>query len=107
MNRHANARGLNSGAAQANCRSNEPALDTETGIDFQVPVTGNLDNNTCRVGNHVTMGRTPVLSMCRELLRQGIDPDASVEIFRAGILALKIRTLRQGAALAVAEHNGT
>jgi hypothetical protein len=45
--------------------------------------------------------------MCRELLRQGIDPDASVEIFRAGTLALKIRTLREGARLTVDEHNGT
>jgi hypothetical protein len=34
----------------------------------------------------------PVLALCRELLAAGLDPDAAVEAYRAGTLALRVRS---------------
>jgi hypothetical protein len=41
----------------------------------------------------------PVLSLCRELLAAGLDPYAAVEAYRAGTLALRMRSIGEGARL--------
>jgi len=97
------------GARQQEFQIQEPASNSQTTSEKQALVIGaEIDSSTnCRVGNHDTTGRTPIFGMCRELLAQGVSPDAAVEIYRAGILALTIRSLREGAGLTVDEHNGT
>jgi len=45
----------------------------------------------------------PVLAMCRRLIEAGIDPRRPLHCYRDGVLALKVRSLREGAAL---ELNG-
>jgi hypothetical protein len=44
-------------------------------------------------------GAAPVLALCRELLAAGLDPDAAVEAYRAGTLALRVRSIGEGARL--------
>ena len=71
----------------------------------RVPLIGELsDDNCCRIGEVVSTGRTPVLTALRDLLSQGVNPDAAVEIHRNGVLALRIHSIRAGAALTVSEE---
>jgi hypothetical protein len=63
-----------------------------------------LTGETCSsLGEVVGRGKTPVLALCRELLRQGISPDRALEVYRNGIMALRIRSIAKGAAFTVAE----
>jgi hypothetical protein len=61
------------------------------------------DDNTCWLAGTVAVGRTPVLTACRELLARGFNPNAAIEIYRREVLALRIRTLAAGARLTVEE----
>jgi hypothetical protein len=57
----------------------------------------------CRCESHgiYTAGYAPALAMCRELLAAGVDPNSTLAIYRQGVLALRVRSIRQGAKLAV------
>jgi hypothetical protein len=46
----------------------------------------------------------PVLALCRELLAAGLDPDAALEAYRAGTLALRVRSIGEGALLTVEDN---
>jgi hypothetical protein len=46
----------------------------------------------------------PVLALCRELLAAGLDPDAAVEAYRTGTLALRVRSIGEGALLTVEDN---
>jgi hypothetical protein len=55
-----------------------------------------------------TVGHAPGLAMCRELLAAGVNPDTALAIFRKGVLALRIRSIREGASLTVEDtESGT
>jgi hypothetical protein len=69
----------------------------------QVLVGELLNDYTCWLAGTAAAGRTPVLIACRELLARGTNPHAAVEIYRRGVLALRIRTLAAGARLTVEE----
>jgi hypothetical protein len=59
-----------------------------------------IGSDTCRADSGITVRSTaPVLALCRELLAAGLDPDAAVEAYRAGTLALRVRTIGEGARL--------
>src|SRR5205807_8454540 len=58
----------------------------------------------CKAEGITANSSTPALSLCRELLRAGVDPDRALEIFRAGTLSLRIRTIGEGARLTVKER---
>jgi hypothetical protein len=52
-------------------------------------------------------GTTPVLTLCRQLLAAGLDPDRAMEVFRGATLALRIRTIGEAAGLEInAEGTG-
>jgi hypothetical protein len=55
----------------------------------------------CTTADIRATGVTPVLALCRELLAAGLDPDAAVEVYRSGIVALRIRSIAEGAKLTV------
>jgi hypothetical protein len=46
-------------------------------------------------------GFAPVLKLCRQLLANGLDPDRAVEVYRRGVLALRIRSLGEAAGLEI------
>jgi hypothetical protein len=57
------------------------------------------DDDTCCLAGTIASDRTPILLACREVLARGASPDAAVEIYRRGVLALRIRTLAAGASV--------
>jgi len=58
-------------------------------------------SNTCTGAGIAASGATPVLVLCRQLLAAGLDPDTALEVYRASTLALRVRSLREGARLTV------
>jgi hypothetical protein len=71
----------------------------------QPAIVGRLAGDSwCKIGEAFATGRTPVLTACRALLAQGIDPDTALEIYRNGTLALRVRSIEQAAKLRVATH---
>lgn len=50
--------------------------------------------------------RTPILSYCRKLVRDGADPATQLHVYRDDILALKINSIGVAAKLAVEESRG-
>lgn len=71
---------------------------------YRKPIRADLINNeTCRVraAGLTACSSSPVLSLCRLLVKHGFDPERPLLVFRGEVLALKIRTLREGAALEV------
>jgi hypothetical protein len=94
------------GARNVTCfRQNDTSENSQRLSTTQPPLIGELsDDNCCRIGEVVSAGRTPVLTALRNLLSQGVNPDAAVEIHRNGVLALRIRSIRAGAALTVSQE---
>ena len=60
-------------------------------------------STTARAGDLTSQGAT---DLCRLLLAAGADPDAPLECFRNGNLALRVKSIRAGAALTVREADG-
>jgi len=58
-------------------------------------------SNTCTCAGIIARGAAPVLALCRELLAAGLDPDTAMEVYRAGTLALRVRSLGEAARLTV------
>jgi hypothetical protein len=48
-----------------------------------------------------------VLALCRRLLAAGVDPGRPLCAYRGDKLSIAIRSIREGAAHTVDEHNGT
>jgi hypothetical protein len=69
-------------------------------------IVAHLDGpRTCTAAGVTATGAAPVLTLCRELLAAGLDPDAAMQVYRNGILALRVRSLREGAHLAVEDDH--
>jgi hypothetical protein len=67
-----------------------------------VPLTAELiASHQCEALGIVAMGHAPALALCRELLSAGAHPDTALAVYRNGVLALRIRSIREGARLAV------
>jgi hypothetical protein len=60
-----------------------------------------VGSRTCVAGSVKATGNAPALALCRELLAQGVDPDSALHVYRAGVLALRIKSVREGASLTV------
>jgi hypothetical protein len=66
------------------------------------------DSCRCQEIDAAVTANAPVLAMCRQLLATGIDPDTALSVYRRGVLALKVRSIREGARLTVkTAGNGT
>ena len=61
--------------------------------------------DTCTVAGMTATAHAPTLAMCRQLLAAGLDPDAALDVYRAGTLALRIRSIAAGAAIDVRDDN--
>jgi hypothetical protein len=62
-----------------------------------------LGSNTCRARGITTRGNAPVLALCRALLGAGYDPSRPLHAYRGKVLALKVRSIGEGARLTVAD----
>jgi hypothetical protein len=61
--------------------------------------------NRCEAQGIVATGTAPALILCRQLLQAGVNPDKSLDVYRQGTLALRIRRIGEGAKLAVKDDN--
>jgi hypothetical protein len=69
-----------------------------------IPITTELTgSHRCECASHdlSASGHTPALVLCRELLIAGANPDSALAVCREGVLALRIRSIREGARLTV------
>ena len=57
--------------------------------------------DTCTAAGLTVHARAPVLTMCREMLAAGLDPDSALDVYRNGLLALRIRAIGEAAKLTV------
>ena len=55
----------------------------------------------CSAAGQVAVGHTPVLASCRALIETGHNPSTPLEVYRAGNLALRIRSIGEAAALEI------
>jgi hypothetical protein len=78
-----------------NAAPSKPSPDNSQVI--RVTLTG---SDTCTAGGLTGRGHAPILMLCRLLLTAGIDPDESLEVYRDGAWALRLR-VGHGAKLAV------
>jgi hypothetical protein len=69
-------------------------------LEISAELTG---SNRCDCESYgiSTSGHVPALAVCRELLAAGVDPDSVLSVYRNGVLALRIRSIREGARLTV------
>ena len=64
-----------------------------------------LGDNNCEAEGRAVRAHSPVLGMCRLLVNLGYDPDRPLEAYRGPELALRIRSIGQGAKLTVRENS--
>jgi hypothetical protein len=62
-------------------------------------------SNCCSANGLTSIGRTPVLNLCRDLIAAGHDPTQPLHVFREGVQALTVRTVGEGARLTVDDHH--
>ena len=81
-------------------RSAVLARNSPTTSQKQYPVIGELSgDNTCSAAGITATGHAPILALCRELIAAGLDPDHALEVYRGAILALRVRSIGEGARL--------
>lgn len=62
-------------------------------------------SDTCTAEGITVRANAPVLALCRKLIDAGYDPDSPLHCYRGNTLCLMIRTIGEGAKLAVREDN--
>jgi hypothetical protein len=61
----------------------------------------------CETYSISTSAYAPALALCRALVHAGCNPDQALEVYRAGVLALRIRSIGEAADLVVEDsQNG-
>ena len=60
-----------------------------------------VGSSHCTAAGVTASGYMPILAICRALVRDGIDPTTPMECYRAATLALCVRSIGEGARLAV------
>jgi hypothetical protein len=72
----------------------------------QLPLYASLTgDDTCTAAGITARSHAPALALCRQLLAAGLDPDQALEVYRGATLALRIRSIGEGAQLTVKEDN--
>src|SRR6516162_508718 len=86
----------------------KPARNIEPKQEHVIAELVGDDCCRCQEIDAAVTANAPVLAMCRQLLATGVDPDRPLRVYRRGALALKVRSIREGARLTVKiAGNGT
>jgi hypothetical protein len=62
-------------------------------------------SDRCAACGITAHGHAPVLALCRQLVDAGHDPATRLEAYRDTVLALRVRTIGEGAALTVEDDS--
>jgi hypothetical protein len=102
-----------------NARRRPLVTDGAQGIDHAARLIGSLNNrnhtgwqiaairaeligsNKCAAEGITGHGTTPVLNLCRELIKSGFDPGQSLVVYRGATLALRVRSIGETAELEI------
>jgi hypothetical protein len=69
------------------------------------PLRAELGGSTvCTAAGITARGAAPVLALCRQLLAAGLNPDQALEVYRSGVLALRVPSIGEAAGLEVNSH---
>jgi hypothetical protein len=91
--------------AKAKPRSDPDKPNSPGEESAQPPIHATLiGSNRCDAEGITARGNTPVLNLCRALLAAGDDPRSPLHAYRGDVLALKVRSIGEGAKLRVATH---
>jgi hypothetical protein len=63
-----------------------------------------IGSDQCQTNGITVRSSSPILAMCRKLIEAGHDPDRPLHVYRSNILALKVRSIGEGAKLRVSPH---
>jgi hypothetical protein len=73
-------------------------------LGAQIPIHATLiGSNCCEALGITARGYAPVLDLCRALVAAGHDPRRPLHAYRGDVLALKVRSIGEGARLTVRE----
>jgi hypothetical protein len=61
------------------------------------------ESSTCSAAGKTAIGPAPVLTLCRQLVAAGLDPNHALEVYRGPTLALFVRNIGEAARLTVRE----
>jgi hypothetical protein len=89
------------GARQAGFAKITPATNSQIAPRKQPIRADRTGVATYTAAGIVARGTTPVLTLCRQLLAAGLDPDQAMEVYRGATLALRIRSIAEAAALEI------
>jgi len=84
-----------------------PATTTSNAIDpRRLPAlcADLVGSNICTAPGIIARSYAPVLALCRRLIEAGIDPDRPLHVYRGDTLALVVRSIAEGARLAVGDN---
>jgi hypothetical protein len=71
-----------------------------------VMITATLSGDDTREADGFTaVGYAPALDLCRLLVAAGRDPSTPMQVFRDGVLSLRIRSIGEGAGLCVKDSS--
>jgi hypothetical protein len=71
----------------------------------QIPIRATLvGSDYCEALGLTGYGYAPVLALCHALVATGHDPRCPLHAYRGDVLALKVRSIGDGASLRVATH---
>ena len=68
------------------------------------PIHADLTGNTCTALGITARGAAPVLALCRVLVAAGHDPSRPLHAYRGDVLALRVRSIGEGARLTVEDN---
>jgi hypothetical protein len=69
---------------------------------MQQPIRAELEGDSiARAAGIMVSHSAPVLELCRQLVKAGVDPARSLEAYRGSTLSLRVRSIGEGAKLEV------
>jgi hypothetical protein len=78
--------------------------DNHVSLGAQIPIHAMLiGSNGCEALGITARGYAPALDLCRALVKAGYDPRRPLHAYRGDVLALKVRSIGEGARLTVRE----
>jgi len=82
-----------------------PATTTSNAIDPLAALCADLaGSDVCTAPGIIARSYAPVLALCRRLIEAGIDPGRPLHVYRGDTLALVVRSIAEGARLAVGDN---
>src|SRR5262249_58525627 len=85
-----------------------PATTTSNAIDprrLAALCADLVGSDICTAPGIIARSYAPVLALCRRLIEAGIDPGRPLHVYRGDTLALVVRSIAEGATLAVEDNH--